>query len=280
MPALSFVDHLAGAAGDADLAAISEGLVADPRGLSRLRVDMGDIGNVDRQLLVDDAAGIAHARLGMPARDMNALHDQPPVGRQNPQHLARLALVAAADDDDGVALLDLHLRHGSENLWGQGDDLHEPPRPQFACDRPEDARSDRLALGGDQHRRIAVETNGAAVRPPDLFGGTHDDGAMHIALLDPAARDRFLDRDDDDVADAGGAALRAAQHLDALDPARARIIRDVEIGLHLDHRAPPASSPAGAGAAAGRRPETASPGPDSTIQRLRFDSGRLSSIRT
>src|SRR5580765_4435419 len=182
MPALSFVDHFAGAAGEPDLAAIIEDLVADPRGLARLRVDMGDVGNVDRQLLVDDPAGIAHARLGMPARDVDALHDQPPVGRQNPQHLARLALVAAADDDDGVALLDLHLRHGSENLRGQGDDLHEPPRPEFAGHRPEDAGSDRLALVGDQHRRVAVETNSAAVGPPDLLGGTYDNGAMHIAL--------------------------------------------------------------------------------------------------
>jgi hypothetical protein len=49
-------------------------------------------------------------------------------------------------------------------------------------------------------------------------------------------RDRFLHRDDDDVADAGETALRPAQHLDALDALRAAIVGDVEVGLHLDHR--------------------------------------------
>jgi hypothetical protein len=47
---------------------------------------------------------------------------------------------------------------------------------------------------------------------------------------------RFLDADDDDVADAGKATLGAAQHLDALHPLGAAVVRDVEIGLHLDHR--------------------------------------------
>src|SRR5216684_234916 len=224
---------------------------------------------MDRQLLVDDAAGIAHARLGVPARHVDALDDEPRLGWENAQHLARPALVAAADDDDVVALLDLHLRHRSKHLWRQRDDLHEPPRPQFARHRPEDARPDRLALAADQHRRVAVEANGAAVGAPDLLGGAHDDGAMHIALLDPAARDRLLDRDDDDVADRRGLALRAAQHFDALHPARARIIGDVEVGLHLDHATLPASSVASSGAAAGavtawRRPGAALAGPPIT----------------
>src|SRR5262249_31138862 len=145
----------------------------------------------------------------------------------------------------------------------------------------------------------------------DLLGGAHDDRAMHVALLDAAARDRLLDRDDDHVADCRGLALRAAQHLDALHPPRAGIVGDVEGGLHLDHAAPPASSAAAgsavsaasaaAAAAALRRrrgvassagavstaalrrrprPGSALAGPSITIQDLRFDSGRLSSIFT
>src|SRR6185503_16000015 len=50
-----------------------------------------------------------------------------------------------------------------------------------------------------------------------------------------AARRRFLDGNDDDVADARGAALRAAQHLDALDALRPAVVRNVQVGLHLDH---------------------------------------------
>src|SRR5438046_2838317 len=107
---------------------------------------------------------------------------------------------------------------------------------------------------------------------------------------------RLLDRDDDDSADRRGLALRPAEHLDALNPPRAGIVGDVEIGLHLDHAAPPASSPAalrdarrrrggasGAVSAATRRlprPGAASAGPSMTIQDLRFEIGRVSSILT
>jgi hypothetical protein len=58
---------------------------------------------------------------------------------------------------------------------------------------------------------------------------------VDFALLDLAARDRLLDGDDDDIADAGVLAARAAQHLDALDSTGARIVGDLEIGTHLDH---------------------------------------------
>ena len=68
-------------------------------------------------------------------------------------------------------------------------------------------------------------------------------------------------------------ALGAAQHLDALHPARAGIVGDVEIGLHLDHGATPAC--ALRAARASRRPARRS-----TIQRLRFEIGRHSSMRT
>src|SRR5260221_290346 len=75
------------------------------------------------------------------------------------------------------------------------------------------------------------------VGPADLLRRAHDHGLVHVALLDAAARDRLLDRDDDDVAHRRRLALGAAQHLDALDAARAGIVGDIEIGLHLNHDA-------------------------------------------
>src|SRR5205814_6182280 len=284
--------HLARAAREADLAAVIEEFVADPGGLVGLRVDMGEVGDVDRRFLFDDAAGIAHARLGMPPGDMDTLDDGARLRRKDPQHLALLALVAAADDDNVVILFDLQLRHRSEHLGSERDDLHEAARPQFARHRTEDAGADRLALAADQHRGIAVEADRATVGAPDFLGGADDDGAVHVALLDPAARDRLLDRDDDHIADARGLAFGAAEHLDALDPPRAGIVGDVEIGLHLDHAAPPAPSAAarearrrrgaaGSGAGFGSGGGTGgAPGSTSTIQCLRLESGRLSWIRT
>src|SRR4051794_1338868 len=72
---------------------------------------MRDVRDVDRQLLFDDSAGLAHARPGMPFGDMHPLDDDPLLTGKDTQNLASSALVAATDDDDVVALLDLQLRH-------------------------------------------------------------------------------------------------------------------------------------------------------------------------
>src|SRR5260221_3790112 len=129
----------------------------------------------------------------------------------------------------------MSLDPGSQHFGRERDDLHELAGAQLARHRSEDARADRLALLVDEHRRVAVEADGAAVRPANLLRRAHDHRLMDVALLDAAARDRLLDRDDDDVADRRRPAMRAAQHLDALDAARAGIVGNVEIGLHLDH---------------------------------------------
>src|SRR5262249_42385184 len=71
----------------------------------------------------------------------------------------------------------------------------------------------------------------------DRRGRTYDDRLVDLALLDAAARDRVLDRDHDHVAHPCGAALRAAQHLDAHHLAGARIVGDLEMRLLLYHDA-------------------------------------------
>src|SRR5882762_7798177 len=89
----------------------------------------------------------------------------------------------------------------SQHFGRQGHDLHELAGAQLARHRSEDARADRLALLVDEHRRVPVEADGAAVRPADLLRRADDHRLVHVALFDAAARDRLLDRDDDDVAD-------------------------------------------------------------------------------
>ena len=67
---------------------------------------MRNVGNVNRQLLFDDASGIAHARLGMAFGKVHPLYDGPQFSRKHAQHLARLPLVAPGDDHDVVPLFD------------------------------------------------------------------------------------------------------------------------------------------------------------------------------
>jgi hypothetical protein len=118
---------------------------------------------------------------------------------------------------------------------GEADDLHVVLGAQLADHRAEDAGADRLVVVVDQHRGVAVEPDRAAVFAAHFLGGADDDRLADVAFLDAAPRDRFLDRHHDDVAHGGVFPLGAAEHLDALDPSRARIVGDVQIGLHLDH---------------------------------------------
>src|SRR2546423_8073400 len=113
------------------------------------------------------------------------------------------------------------------------DDLHELLGPELARDGAENARANRLALLGDEHSGVAIEADRTAVGAPNLACGAHDNGLMHVALLHAAARNCFLHRHDDDVADRRETALGAAQHFDALHPARARIVGHFQVRLHL-----------------------------------------------
>src|SRR5690606_35139306 len=122
-----------------------------------------------------------------------------------------------------------------QDLRSQRDDLHVVLGAQLARNRAEDTGADRLVLLVDDDGGRLVETDDRAVLALDVLGGAHDDGANDVALLHAAARNRFLHRGDDGVADRGVAALGAAQHLDAHDPARARVIGDLQVSLHLDH---------------------------------------------
>src|SRR5579871_1814807 len=100
----SGVDDLAGTLGETHLAPVLQRAVPDPRRPAGLRVDIGDVGDLDRELLVDDAAGIPGRGLGVPLHRADAFDDDAVLGRQHALHLAGLALVAAGDHDHLVAL--------------------------------------------------------------------------------------------------------------------------------------------------------------------------------
>src|SRR5215469_8759888 len=70
-----------------------------------------------------------------------------------------------------------------EHFRGEGDDLHELPGAELAGHGAEDAGPDGLEVLVDQHRRVPVELDEAAVRPPHLALGPDDDRLGHVALL-------------------------------------------------------------------------------------------------
>src|SRR5919109_1951020 len=125
----------------------------------------------------------------------------------------------------------------SEHLRSEGDDLHEPLVAQLAPDRTEDAGPPRLAVRLDQHGGVLVEPDVGAVRPPALLDGAHDDGLDHVAALHAGAGDGVLHRGDDRVADSCIAPPGAAQHPDAEDLLRTRVVGHPQAGFLLDHLA-------------------------------------------
>src|SRR5690606_11498117 len=99
----------------------------------------------------------------------------------------------------------------------------------------ENTGPDGLALLVHQNGRVAVKPDAGADAAPHHRTGAHDHRTVHIAFFHPAARDGILHADHDDVAHGSGFALRPTKHLDALHPARARVVRHIKICLHLNH---------------------------------------------
>src|SRR4051812_47990741 len=78
----------------------------------------------------------------------------------------------------------------SKHLRGERDDAHEPLVPQLAADGAEDTGATRRLVVLDQHGRVLVEADVAAVRSALLLLGAHDDALHDVTLLHGGAGDR------------------------------------------------------------------------------------------
>src|SRR6266404_2003406 len=96
----------------------------------------------------------------------------------------------------------------SDHLRRERDDLHEPLVAQLAPYRSENAGRARLALIGDEHRGVLVETDVGAILALGLLGRAYDHRLHHLALLDLAGGNGVLDRHDDDVTQPRVSAIR------------------------------------------------------------------------
>src|SRR5690606_3321235 len=97
---------------DAGLGARCVDLVAHPGRLPAGGAHQGDVGHLDRHVLVDDAAllGGAGGALAL-AGDVHALADDLALAGQGTHDLALLALVLTGQDPDAVTLADLEAGH-------------------------------------------------------------------------------------------------------------------------------------------------------------------------
>src|SRR5690606_34410130 len=116
----------------------------------------------------------------------------------------------------------------SDHLRGERDDAHELLLAQLPADRAEDTRATRVAVVLDQDGGVLIEADVGAVGAAALLGGAHHDSLDHVTLLDTGAGKGVLHRRDDDVADTRVAPTRAAEHPDAEDLLRTRVVGDLE----------------------------------------------------
>lgn len=125
---------------------------------------------------------------------------------------------------------------GATHLGSQTDDLPPALHTQIRADDATYARAQHLALVVEEHGRVVVETDEAAVWSANGLACAYDDSAADVALADLGrgggglAGDgaRTLDNADDLVADAAPAVVDLLlEDVDALDEECPRVVYDL-----------------------------------------------------
>src|SRR5215467_8323399 len=99
--------------GDPDLLAVGLDLEADAGRLAVLGIGDRDVGQMDRQLLRDDAAFLLRGLALVALDHVDAAHQRAALAGAHLDHLAGTALVAAGQHDHLVALADLGGHHST-----------------------------------------------------------------------------------------------------------------------------------------------------------------------
>src|SRR5215472_14822374 len=119
----------------------------------------------------------------------------------------------------------LFSRSSLEHFRRQGNNFQKFLRPQLARHRAENARANGFLLIVDQNGGVIIEADVGSVRPSYLLCRSNYYRFGYFTLFYLGVRDRFFYGYHNDVADRSILPFAAAQHLDALDFARAGIIR-------------------------------------------------------
>src|SRR4029077_10310365 len=165
--------------GDSDLLAVRLELEADPGRLAVLGIGERDVGQVDRQLLGDDAA-LLLCGLALVALDhVDAARERAVVFRTHLHALAGAALVAAGQHDDLVALADLGRHHSTSGasemifMWflarssrGTGPKIRVPTGSDWLLISTAALRSKRMTEPSGRRMSLRTRTTTAFITSP------------------------------------------------------------------------------------------------------------------
>src|SRR6478735_9151753 len=135
--------------------------------------------------LVDDAASSTGHRVRTRRffRDINAFnHDV--IGINALLYDTTLALVLAGQDDDFVIFSNLGHDHSLQNFGRERHDFHEALGAQLARHRPKNTRTNRLQLGVQQYRGIAIELDQRSILATHALGGANDHRIVNLTFFD------------------------------------------------------------------------------------------------
>jgi hypothetical protein len=92
-----------------------------------------------------------------------------------------------------------------------------------------------LLLSIQQHGSITIKTYQRTIWPSYTLARSDHNSVKHLAFLDPASWNRFLDCDLNNVTHSSVSTLGTAKHLDAHYAPCTTVICDIQISLRLNH---------------------------------------------
>ena len=152
-------------------------LVSNARGFVAGGTDDLNFAGVQRHFLSDDAAvGNFQTGLAVAFDFVDAFDDDFAGGGHGADNFALLALIFAAEDDNGIALLDVKFNERQlgtsfrlEHFGRERNNFHEIFFAQFAGDGSENTRAARRKIVLDYDGGVLVETDIGAVGAAQTF---------------------------------------------------------------------------------------------------------------
>src|SRR5215472_15661071 len=167
--------------GDPDLLAVRLDLEADAGRLAILGIGDRDVGQLDRQLLGDDAAFLLRGLALVTLDHVDAAHQRAALAGAHLDHLAGAALVAAGQHDHLVALADLGGHHSTSGasemifMWflarssrGTGPKMRVPTGSICGVISTAALRSKRMIEPSGRRMSLATRTTTAFITSPFL----------------------------------------------------------------------------------------------------------------